>query len=268
MNAKHPIRNDLRVLVPQYPSNFYHKKAAFTLAEGATHVAHWKDSRKVAFTLAEVLITLGIIGVVAALTLPNLIENHNRKVVETRLEKVYSTMNQAIRMAELDYGDRENWFVDYADKDEQKAWIKKYILPYIKYNKFDEIKISGMYMNAIYFTDGSALVKISTNGRDWTFFSGNIEKCIKTPTASYKNYIGKCAFAYYYNPVSVTNSSKSFNSYGTGWTSYGNNPEEAFKYHASWGCYNQESTWRGFCTALIHRNGWKFPKDYPYRVHY
>ena len=34
-------------------------RAAFTLAEGATHVVHFNDIRRVAFTLAEVLITLG-----------------------------------------------------------------------------------------------------------------------------------------------------------------------------------------------------------------
>ena len=38
-----------------------------------------------AFTLAEVLITLGIIGIVAALTLPNLIEEHQKK--ETSVKK-------------------------------------------------------------------------------------------------------------------------------------------------------------------------------------
>ena len=36
------------------------------------------------FTLAEVLVTLGIIGVVAALTLPSLITNYRRKELETR----------------------------------------------------------------------------------------------------------------------------------------------------------------------------------------
>ena len=72
---------------------------------GATHVAHWNNSRKIAFTLAEVLITLGIIGVVAALTIPTLMANHRKQVVETSLEKFYSTMNQAIKMAEVDYGD-------------------------------------------------------------------------------------------------------------------------------------------------------------------
>ena len=50
-------------------------KIAFTLAEGATHVALWNNQRKIAFTLAEVLITLGIIGVVAALTIPALIQS-------------------------------------------------------------------------------------------------------------------------------------------------------------------------------------------------
>ena len=37
--------------------------------------------KKLAFTLAEVLITLGIIGVVAALTLPALISNYKKQVL-------------------------------------------------------------------------------------------------------------------------------------------------------------------------------------------
>ena len=54
---------------------------------------------KQAFTLAEVLITLGIIGVVAAMTLPALIQSYANTVVETRLAKFYSTINQAIARA-------------------------------------------------------------------------------------------------------------------------------------------------------------------------
>ena len=48
-----------------------------------------------AFTLAEVLITLGIIGVVAAMTMPVLIQNHQEKVTVTRLKKAYSILSQA-----------------------------------------------------------------------------------------------------------------------------------------------------------------------------
>lgn len=48
------------------------------------------------FTLAEVLITLGIIGVVAALTIPALISNYRSKVAVTQLKKMYSVMSQAL----------------------------------------------------------------------------------------------------------------------------------------------------------------------------
>ena len=43
----------------------------------------------VAFTLAEVLITLGIIGVVAAMTMPSLIVNYQKQQTVTRLKKSY-----------------------------------------------------------------------------------------------------------------------------------------------------------------------------------
>lgn len=69
------------------------------------------------FTLAEVLITLGIIGVVAAMTLPALIQKNNNKVVETRLKKFYSAINQAIMLAENDYGDKKIWYQDLAGAD-------------------------------------------------------------------------------------------------------------------------------------------------------
>ena len=62
-----------------------------------------------AFTLAEVLITLGIIGIVAAMTMPVLIQKNRANVVETRLQKFYSIINQSITLAELDYGNKADW---------------------------------------------------------------------------------------------------------------------------------------------------------------
>lgn len=70
--------------------------------------AFWGLTHSHGFTLAEVLITLGIIGIVAAMTLPTLIQNYKNRVVETRLKKFYSTMNQAVLMAEAQYGDKKN----------------------------------------------------------------------------------------------------------------------------------------------------------------
>ena len=80
------------------PRNDMGRKAAFTLAEGATHVAQSAKSRRAAFTLAEVLITLGIIGVVAAMTLPALIQNYQKQVLLTQLKKNYAILNQAVQM--------------------------------------------------------------------------------------------------------------------------------------------------------------------------
>ena len=59
---------------------------------------------KAAFTMAEVLITLGIIGIVAAMTLPSLIQKHRDKVIITQIRKVYSDINNAAVRAQADFG--------------------------------------------------------------------------------------------------------------------------------------------------------------------
>ena len=75
----------------------YHiNKTPFTLAEGDTHVALLDNYRKNAFTLAEVLITLGIIGVVAALTLGALIPNFEKQRNLSVLKKAYSEMQNYV----------------------------------------------------------------------------------------------------------------------------------------------------------------------------
>ena len=61
-------------------------------------------NRRRAFTLAEVLITLGIIGVVAALTLPVLISKYKHKELETRFKKAYSVLSQATVDLPTEYG--------------------------------------------------------------------------------------------------------------------------------------------------------------------
>lgn len=59
---------------------------------------------KRAFTLAEVLITLGIIGVVAALVLPNAINGYKRKQLEVQFKKTASLIDQAILNTKTEMG--------------------------------------------------------------------------------------------------------------------------------------------------------------------
>ncbi len=63
-----------------------------------------QDDRKKGFTLAEVLITLTIIGVVAALTIPNLIASYQKQQYVTELKKVYTEISQALKLMMADEG--------------------------------------------------------------------------------------------------------------------------------------------------------------------
>lgn len=56
------------------------------------------------FTLAEVLITLGIVGVVAALVVPGVIQNYKERATVIQLKKTYSVLQNAYRMAQEEYG--------------------------------------------------------------------------------------------------------------------------------------------------------------------
>ena len=58
---------------------------------------------KKAFTLAEIMITIGIIGVVAAITIPLLMQNSNSKKFTTQFKKSLSTLNQAAIGAQAQY---------------------------------------------------------------------------------------------------------------------------------------------------------------------
>ena len=87
--------------------------------------SHLFTLKRVAFTLAEVLIALGIIGVVAALTLPTLVANYQKKVTVTKLEKAYTILNQAFKQSEVENESSEHWdnsFVIGAENYFNKYW--------------------------------------------------------------------------------------------------------------------------------------------------
>ncbi len=110
-----------------------YRKFGFTLAEGATHVERQHNKRKIAFTLAEVLITLGIIGVVAAMTMPSLIQHYKKQVTVNRLKKAYSEIYQAIKLSEAENGTADTWsFPVSTDNEGCKHVMEDYLLKYFK----------------------------------------------------------------------------------------------------------------------------------------
>ncbi len=80
----------------------YLTKSTFTLAEGGRRPLLNLCQHKSAFTLAEVLITLSIIGIVAALTIPSMIENHNNKAWKTAKDLWDKKLVEATRQMNID----------------------------------------------------------------------------------------------------------------------------------------------------------------------
>lgn len=65
------------------------------------------------FTLAETLITLGIIGIVAAMTIPNIMSKIYEKRTVNQLKAAQSILSQAVRHSEDEYGDASSWATGY-----------------------------------------------------------------------------------------------------------------------------------------------------------
>lgn len=96
---------------------------------------------KLAFTLAEVLITIGVIGVVAAITIPSLVTSYQKRMTVNRLKTSYSKLAQALEAASEDYGPVEEWDLNEGNDSTTFAtsykkiisnMVQQRIIPYAK----------------------------------------------------------------------------------------------------------------------------------------
>ena len=116
--------------------------------------------KRSAFTLAEVLITLGIIGVVASLTLPSVINKYQEKVTVTKVKKAYSTMNNALFSAISENGEVDTWDYPYYNAGTEnvpntEVFASK-ILPYLRILKDCGISQRNCMLDVDYkLSDGS-----------------------------------------------------------------------------------------------------------------
>lgn len=94
-----------------------------------------KGSKKRAFTLAEVLITLGVIGVVAAITIPGLMSTYRKKQLEMQIKANYSIIQQAIRFADYDDVSYDMAIKDGSD-DSIKEWFNSFLGSHLKVEQF------------------------------------------------------------------------------------------------------------------------------------
>jgi len=84
-----------------------------------------------------VLITLAIIGVIAAITIPSLIANHKKTTLESQFAKSYKTLTHMANMAIAEHGSFENWdWKETFTEEEYDEFAKKYFTPYLNVAKF------------------------------------------------------------------------------------------------------------------------------------
>lgn len=66
-------------------------------------------SKKYAFTLAEVLITIGVIGVVAAMVMPGIVENVQERILIVKLKQTYSILSNGLKRMTAENGTIDTW---------------------------------------------------------------------------------------------------------------------------------------------------------------
>lgn len=216
---------------------------------------------KYAFTLAEVLVTHGIIGVVAALTIPTLIANHKKKEVVTKLEKIYTIMNQAVLLSETENGDLAYWYLDCGPSnaytctsEDVMRWYNEYIGRHISTTKVIKSETRNDNIE-LYFADGSILL-ISPWISDMYFFVN--EKALKNPLQGRNQFNFNFAYNKAENGAQWTSvKNKKFEPYSWNWDG---TREGLFTTTNSYGCGEIKNA---YCGKLIQYEGWQIPKDYP-----
>lgn len=222
------------------------------------------------FTLAEVLITLGIIGVVAAMTLPVLIQNHKKTEASSRLKKFYSSISQAVVLSEAENGDISGWNKQPEQKDEEgnkdsdanaqlsKEFFMTYIAPYLQYTTISENKpifdMTGKQralLPVVYLPDGSSFMMNNGVCLDFWFDINGDSK---------PNVGGRDIFAFLFCPgadnMRITycgNAKKGFCV-----PKWSRESREELKAE----CENDSL----HCSGLLEYDNWKFMSDYPYKL--
>lgn len=242
---------------------------------------------KFGFTLAEVLITLAVIGVVAALTLPAAITNHRKKAAAAKLVQTVSILEQAIKRAEADKGPYNDW--DCQDGDARyygDIYLGGYgrgclaeLVPYIKGVKvFGEVAaqnrvmcFSGKDYQQYKWLDGSAINSdplkssctnsiqlpngscIGYNG--WAWCGSDLNTFIIDIDGSYQGYnqAGKDLFLF------VLDDKYRVKPYGYHWET------DELTAQSNHACTKKGGVHQGkVCAAKVVLDGWTMKKDYPW----
>ena len=196
------------------------------------------------------LITLAIIGIVAALTIPNLIHSYKKREIETRLVHFASTLQQAIQMAEAEHGETTNWDpLPVDDADAMLASYNKYLNKYIKTVEYHKTPkgVAFALPNGAGFHYRKAAMPEQWMGNLYVTFCVHYKTCKNLDDSGFPsstNYDGKETFHFTENGVTVATVG---------------DKTDLTREDLIENC----NTYHYTCTALIKNDGWKIKDDYP-----
>lgn len=230
---------------------------------------------KKGFTLAEVLITLGIIGIVAAMTMPSLIAENRKKQTVTLLKQAYSILSQAIILSETSSGSKEFWDYSLSGEDFYKTYIKPYVKTVNEYYGMEnplEItykRLSGTDITTLAYYDKLTPKVVLSNGTV-AAFANNGSGYIFYIDINGKRLPNRYGIDLFALSVSDKKGIVPF-----GYNTSGSSEESSF----FWGSDNPDrnvltgtnpnacssKSSGAWCTALIIYDNWEIKNDYPWR---
>lgn len=231
-----------------------------------------KNMNKKGFTLAETLITLVIIGVIAAITVPALITKYQKEQTVTRLKKVYSTFAQATQKAIADNGPMNTW-----EFDNGQTFFSKYLKPYMSVlrdcdiNTPDSCPFNYSYLNSgserysysnqkkFYLSDGT-LVALEVTDKSGQKY---VRVYIDINGSKKPNVYGKDIFRFNYF-IKMT-STPHYNHIGKIMPNgYEYSLEDNLSNRQD-GCSKKSTQRAGSnCAAVIMQSAWTITNDYPW----
>ncbi len=222
-----------------------------------------------AFTLSEVLITLGIIGIVAALTIPSLLTNFKKRETVAKVKAAYSILSQAVKLSVEENGETSGW-----DTSVESEVMPKYILPYLtgatRLN-IDSRKYTLKTLSSTPGAYGAYIIYVLQNGM---FFSyRNLDDGYPTIIVDINglnkpNVMGIDGFSFWIDPktssvvpAGAVCSRDALLNKNNGWCA------DIVPLAQTRACQRGEG-WiyyrGGYCAALMQKDGWTISKDYPW----
>lgn len=221
------------------------------------------SSYKSGFTLAEVLITLGVIGIVAAMTLPIIVGKYQKQVTVSKLQKFYTELNQAIERSEVDHEDYEYWpKPPVIDKD---VYFDEYWKPYLKvFRVCKTYKDCGYKKNNPWITRANinSTWTITTLSRTCFYLDNGTFMIMRYPSLTRPDIFdilidingskgpNKYGYDVFIMQKSSAKGTKAFVPYG-----YGSNYNYSIR-------TNECKNIGGFCLYKIMEDGWQIRSDY------